>query len=166
MLFWILATTNYSTLFLFIFLFLLALLEQFLAFNVGMITSSFYKILGDKDLSKFWMQTIKSLMYVLAIAFVMSAKDYTSSTLYLSWREILTKKLHKLYFFSDFYYKLNVLDDVRDTGAKVDNPDQRITQDVDKMCNYFSQTAVKILIAPIVIGYYSVKSYSITGNGR
>ncbi|KFM71990.1 ATP-binding cassette sub-family D member 4, partial [Stegodyphus mimosarum] len=33
---------------------LLALLEQYLVYNVGIIPSAFYKVLGDKDLNAFW----------------------------------------------------------------------------------------------------------------
>lgn len=151
---------NFTTPILFMFLLFMSFLEELVVYNVGMITSAYYKILGDKDLSKFWIQVIKSLLLVTCVAIIKASKEYTSSSLYLAWREALTLKLHKLYFFSDFYYKVCVLDAQRN---KLDNPDQRITQDVDAMCQYFSVTLPKLLISPFVIAYYSYNSYQTTG---
>ena len=39
----------------------------------------------------------------------------------------------------------------------LDNPDQRITQDVDSMCLSISKITPILLISPFVIGYYIYK---------
>lgn len=45
----------------------------------------------------------------------------------------------------------------------IDNPDQRISQDVDKMCNTWSQIIAIVIISPFTIAYYTYAAYSSTG---
>ncbi|KAM7295537.1 intraflagellar transport protein 122 homolog [Ixodes scapularis] len=56
-------------------------------------------------------------------------------------------------------YKVNVVE-----GA-IDNPDQRITQDVDRLCQKLSGIVPTVLVSPFTIGYYSYQSFSVAGVG-
>lgn len=44
-----------------------------------------------------------------------------------------------------------------------DNPDQRITQDTDKLCSTLSNVLPMLMISPFTIAYYSYVSYTSTG---
>ncbi|VDM47197.1 unnamed protein product [Toxocara canis] len=85
--------------------------------------------------------------------------SYCSWMLYLSWRRNAVNGLQKKYFSNRVFYSLNCIDD-----GGIDNPDQRITQDVEKMCN---QLAVNILpnalIGPFVAVWYSWKTWQSSG---
>lgn len=137
---------------------LVALLEQYLIYQIGILPSGFYKVLGDKNLSAFWIQLLKSILLILAICSVICCKKYFINVFYVVSREILTDKLHALYFSNDRFYYVNTM-----RYSTTDNPDQRITQDVDKFCNQFSSLINPFVIAPFTISYYSYNTYQMTG---
>ncbi|KAK5965477.1 ABC transporter domain-containing protein [Trichostrongylus colubriformis] len=75
--------------------------------------------------------------------------------LYLCFRKNLVTSLHDLYFDNNVYYIINGIED-----QGIDNPDQRITQDVEKMCNLLAvKLTPSLLIAPFVIAYYTYKTW-------
>ncbi|XP_046379420.2 lysosomal cobalamin transporter ABCD4-like isoform X2 [Haliotis rufescens] len=139
------------------FLLLLSLLEQVIIFNIGLLPSEYYKVLGNKDVDGFRSNTIKAVLLILVEAFMKSTILYVSSVLYVTWRSMLTVALHRRYFYDIIYYRLNVLD------KAIDNPDQRITQDVDKLCNFFSLIIAPLIISPFTIGYYVYQASVRTG---
>jgi ATP-binding cassette subfamily D (ALD) protein 4 len=49
------------------------------------------------------------------------------------------------------------------TKPLIDNPDQRITQDVDSLCRTLSSTIPLILISPFTIVYYTYRTWQVTG---
>ncbi|XP_046577585.1 lysosomal cobalamin transporter ABCD4-like [Haliotis rubra] len=139
------------------FLLLLSLLEQVIIYNIGLIPSKYYVVLGDKDMDGFRSKTMTAVLLILAEAFMKSTILFVSSVLYVTWRSLLTVALHRRYFYDVIYYRLNVLD------KAVDNPDQRITQDVDKLCNSFSLIIAPLIISPFTIGYYVKQAADGTG---
>ncbi|XP_059147707.1 lysosomal cobalamin transporter ABCD4-like isoform X2 [Physella acuta] len=137
-------------------LLLLCILEQVIINYIGLVPSKFYKIFTDDDRSSFVSHVLYSVGLILAEAFVLSTKLYVASVLYITWRSNISTALHDLYFSDILYYKLNVVD------KSIDNPDQRITQDVDQMCNTFSKVLVPIIITPFTTGYYMYYSWQVT----
>eukprot|EP00804_Cyclotella_cryptica_P028548 CCRYP_014810-RA/>CCRYP_014810-RA protein AED:0.30 eAED:0.29 QI:0/0/0/1/1/1/2/0/724 len=112
----------------------------------------FYSALVDKDIEKFW-----EVMLVFAIAMVCFvpvdvAYAFVQIRLNIAWRKWLTKRALKLYFHNKAYYSLErksptrpmTLDesiDYYDAAAnkktkQVDNPDQRIQEDVNSFTTY------------------------------
>ncbi|XP_060585147.1 lysosomal cobalamin transporter ABCD4-like isoform X1 [Ruditapes philippinarum] len=142
---------------LFILLLCLGLLEQYVIYNIGMVPSKYYKVLGDKDQNGFWKQTAIAVSLIVAEAFIKATTTFVSSFLYLVWRDNVTRNLHTKYFKEVVYYSVNVLD------KTTDNPDQRITQDVDKLCNTLSQICAPLVISPFTIGYYIYKAQEGSG---
>ncbi|ESO94251.1 hypothetical protein LOTGIDRAFT_215742 [Lottia gigantea] len=140
-----------------VFLLLLSLLEQVIINYIGYIPSKYYKVLGDKDLSGFKYQTTIAVLIILAEAFIKSTILYVGSILYINWRGNLSSALHKSYFNDVLYYQINVVD------KTIDNPDQRITQDIDKLCNQFSLVLIPMVISPFTIGYYTYQAAISTG---
>eukprot|EP00667_Euglena_gracilis_P003660 EG_transcript_3672 len=85
----------------------------------------FYNFLSEKNVEGFWSQL---RLYMIAIPcgipfFVM--RDYYSSQLKLEWRQWLAEHLIAQYLADRRFYHV-------ETGALIDNPDQRITSDVSQ----------------------------------
>lgn len=91
-------------------------LEQIVAYFVGLIPSGFYLVLGDKNLDGFIQQTLESIGIVLGMVLIITMKEYVIKLLNLSWRQLLTRAVHRLYYTDISYYQLNVLD------RFIDNP--------------------------------------------
>jgi vitamin B12/bleomycin/antimicrobial peptide transport system ATP-binding/permease protein len=95
--------------------------------------------LADRDQHKFW-----QLLIVYCGVFIMGTPivgtyQYIQDKLGLHWREWLTHKFLKKYFAHRAYYDIN-LDD------KIDNPDQRISEDIKA----FTKTSLDFLL--IILG--------------
>ena len=90
--------------------------EQYVVYWVGVIPSRYYKVLGDKDRDTFGTLTAECLGLMLVISFVKGARIYLSTVLYVSWRQLIDRALHRRYFSGINYYLLNVLD------QRIDNP--------------------------------------------
>ncbi|XP_050706724.1 lysosomal cobalamin transporter ABCD4-like [Eriocheir sinensis] len=113
---------------LFFLLLFLCGLEQFLAYFVGLIPSGYYKVFNARDKDGFLYHTLQALALFVAISVVISVKKYVDSILYITWRQLLCRALHRLYFSGINYYSINIL------PGSIDNPDQRMTQGVDRLC--------------------------------
>ncbi|XP_015770297.1 PREDICTED: ATP-binding cassette sub-family D member 4-like [Acropora digitifera] len=85
------------------------------------------------------------------------AVKYVSRLLYIRWRALLTSRLHSSYFKNLAYYKLNVLQ------SKIDNVDQRITQDVERFCSNLRKSVIVFIISPFTIAYYTYQCYNSSG---
>ncbi|XP_035757966.1 lysosomal cobalamin transporter ABCD4 isoform X1 [Egretta garzetta] len=77
--------------------------------------------------------------------------------MYVSWRKSLTEYLHSCYFQGQVYYSLHVL------REDIDNPDQRISQDVERFCRQLSSMASKLIISPFTLAYYTYQCFHSTG---
>nr|XP_013795992.1 PREDICTED: ATP-binding cassette sub-family D member 4 isoform X1 [Apteryx mantelli mantelli]XP_013795993.1 PREDICTED: ATP-binding cassette sub-family D member 4 isoform X1 [Apteryx mantelli mantelli] len=77
--------------------------------------------------------------------------------MYVSWRKSLTEYLHSCYFYGQVYYSLHVL------REDIDNPDQRISQDVERFCRQLSSMASKLIISPFTLAYYTYQCFHSTG---
>ncbi|CAG0918779.1 unnamed protein product [Notodromas monacha] len=127
--------------------------QEYVTYNVGLIPSRYYEVLGarPKDVPAFQKLAITTL------GWLRSTKKFVSSVSYITWRQLLSRSLHSMYFRKKNFYDVNVL------SRKVDNPDQRMTQDVDKLCDTLGKVFTKIIIAPFIIGYYSYQAFANTG---
>lgn len=146
-----------TTSLLFLILLGLSLAEQMLIYNTGLIPSQYYEVLGSRDEQGFRALIFVSLSFIIGTALGKSLVQYVSNLSYVKWRSLLTQYVHKGYFKHDSYYNLNVLD------QSIDNPDQRITQDVDRFCKQFSQIIAALIISPFTIAYYTYQCYSSAG---
>lgn len=133
--------------------------NEFAGYYVGLIPGKMYGALLDANKGRFWhLVYIGTLMYIgkCTIAAVLS---FFSWLLYLSWRRNAVRELHRLYFSNRVYYQMNCIDD-----EGIDNPDQRITQDTERMCNQLAITIVpNVLIGPFVIAWYTWKTWASAG---
>ncbi|XP_055989640.1 lysosomal cobalamin transporter ABCD4 [Sorex fumeus] len=146
-----------QTALMFLTLLCVALLEQLVVYQVGLIPSQYYGVLGSKDLAGFKSLTLLAVLLIVLNSMLKSFDQFTCNLLYVSWRKDLTEHLHRLYFRGRVYYTLNVLRD------DIDNPDQRISQDVERFCRQLSSVASKLLISPFTLVYYTYQCFQSTG---
>lgn len=160
------------------FLILLCAIEEFLIYHIGLISAQFYYILLLKDVYKFYIHLAITLALILFMSLIKSAKNYVASVLYIEWRECISEQLITLYFDDLNYYRLSQAIDLvghddkstlkvgnaKGTALKVlDNVDQRISQDADRLCAELSNVLSQVVLSPLTILYYSVKVYSTIG---
>ena len=142
---------------LFIFFFSLCLGQQVVVYEAGLLSSEFFLVLGKKDSREYKFLLIKAFSLIFGTSLYKSCLKLVSGYLHLKFRTSLTDCLHRLYFYKTTFYHVNV------TSGKVDNVDQRITQDVDRFSLQLSDVAATFLISPIIIIYYSVQCFKTTG---
>ncbi|XP_044085744.1 lysosomal cobalamin transporter ABCD4 isoform X3 [Neovison vison] len=133
------------------------LLKQLVIYQVGLIPSQYYGVLGNKDFDGFKSLTFLAVVLIVLNSMLKSFDQFTCNLLYVSWRKDLTEHLHRFYFRGRVYYTLNVLRD------DVDNPDQRISQDVERFCRQLSSMASKLIISPFTLIYYTYQCFQSTG---
>ncbi|XP_076151398.1 lysosomal cobalamin transporter ABCD4 isoform X1 [Alosa pseudoharengus] len=133
------------------------LLEQLVIYQVGVIPSQFYNVLSEKNFETFKSLALFAILLILMNSSLKSLDQYICNRLYVNWRNSLTECLHKEYFHGRVYYTLNVL------RKDVDNPDQRISQDAERLCKQMSTMASRVLISPFTLAYYTYQCYNSTG---
>ncbi|MDQ5986026.1 MAG: Vitamin B12 transport ATP-binding protein BacA [Syntrophus sp. SKADARSKE-3] len=93
---------------------------------------SFMTALTEKQIDNFYHQAL-ILLAVLIVATPVSAfYEYISSKLGINWRQWLTSHFLARYFGNRAYYDIN-------SDKNIDNPDQRISQDIE----YFTVTSLR-----------------------
>ncbi|XP_071786504.1 lysosomal cobalamin transporter ABCD4-like [Asterias amurensis] len=142
----------------FLLLVLVSIGAEVAAYYVGLIGSEYTKVLPVKDLAGFIKTTWQSMLYIILMALIKSAKTYIGQLVYVYWREALSLYINRQYFKNSNYYKINVL-----KMDNIDNPDQRITQDVERLCNQFSSVIPTLIASPFLIVFYTYMAFEGTG---
>ncbi|WP_296892446.1 ABC transporter ATP-binding protein/permease [Thiobacillus sp.] len=102
------------------------------------LTGEFTSALAAKNADRFW-TAIKECLAILVIAVPIYAfYYYVRDKLGIYWRRWLTRNFLGSYFSNRAYYELN-------TSAEIDNPDQRIAEDI----NTFTQRSLYFLLVLI-----------------
>ncbi|SPA24898.1 putative ABC transporter, ATP-binding component [Cupriavidus taiwanensis] len=87
-------------------------------------TGEFTSALAARDAERFW-ASIRTCLYILIVAIpVYAVYYYIRNTLGLHWRRWMTHHYLDGYFKNRIFYKLNA-------DAGIDNPDQRISEDIN-----------------------------------
>uniref|UniRef100_A0AAQ5ZM04 ABC transporter domain-containing protein n=1 Tax=Amphiprion ocellaris TaxID=80972 RepID=A0AAQ5ZM04_AMPOC len=131
--------------------------EQLIIYQVGILPSHFYNVLGDKNYSGFKNLLGTAMVLIVVNSTLKSVDQYICNQMYVSWRKTLTESLHSAYFQGRVYYTLNVL------REDVDNPDQRISQDAERLCKQMSTMASRLIVSPFTLGYYTYHCFHSTG---
>lgn len=140
----------------FIFIFA-SLINEIAVYFAGSIPSRFYIILISKDLDGLKTLLVFSMLIVLGAGLGKSVVKFVGGIFSLYTRKILTKHLQSKYVNRTTFYRLLT------TRPDIDNPDQRITQDVDKFAETLRLICEEIIIAPILIAYYTYLTWVFSG---
>ena len=120
---------------------LIALLLGQTAFNVlfNQETGEFTSALAARDAERFWRSIWRFTAILVAAVPIYALYYFVRDTLGLRWRRWLTDNFLARYFHGRAYYRLN-------TATGIDNPDQRIAEDI----NSFTQQS--LYFSMIVLG--------------
>lgn len=128
-------------------------LYQVLVYYIGIKIPEFYTVLQQKDSQGFIHLVLLLMILIIAASVSKSGMDWAGGWFSLVLRRSLTLKLH-----TDLLknlYDLNFTD--------LDNPDQRIAQDVDKFALSAGYILEKIVISPLLMLYYTIQLVQIDG---
>ncbi|DBA90594.1 hypothetical protein WJX77_005457 [Trebouxia sp. C0004] len=114
----------------------------------------FFNALSEKDTERFTQMLIKWLCSLFVGIPVYVLRDYYLSVLSLEWREWMTNEFTKDYFKDRSFYQVQA-------GNLVDNPDQRITNDVRNFTDTALSFSMTILNAVIDLVSFSEILYTI-----
>ena len=98
-------------------------------------TGEFTSALAAKDADRFWLSIEKCIAILVVGVPVYAFYYYVRDKLGLHWRRWLTEKFLGRYFSNRAYYELNA-------NAEIDNPDQRVAEDI----NTFTQKSLQFLL--------------------
>ncbi|KAF9130064.1 hypothetical protein BGW39_003514 [Mortierella sp. 14UC] len=73
-------------------------------------------------------------------------------------RRSLTVYFHRIYIQPKLFYRIIIMHD-----EEIDNPDQRITQDIDKVAEAIRKMIEELLISPLLIAFYTWQCYEMAG---
>uniref|UniRef100_A0A3B3DXR1 ATP-binding cassette, sub-family D (ALD), member 4 n=1 Tax=Oryzias melastigma TaxID=30732 RepID=A0A3B3DXR1_ORYME len=135
----------------------IVLLSQLIIYQVGVLPSHFYNVLADKDSSGFRSLVGAAMVLIVLNSTLKSVDQYICNQMYVNWRRTLTESLHSAYFQGRVYYTLNVL------REDIDNPDQRISQDAERLCKQMSSMASRLIVSPFTLSYYTYQCFHSTG---
>ncbi|KAI8887908.1 ATP-binding cassette sub-family D member 4, partial [Backusella circina FSU 941] len=130
---------------------------EVLVYFVGLIPSRFYGVLTSRDIAGFSKFIFPCLFLVFATATCKSLMNFMGGLLSIKARRLLTVYLQDRYIKPKSMYTLLM------NHEKVDNPDQRITQDIDKFADTLRQIVSQLIIAPIMVIYYTWQCWAVTG---
>ncbi|KAI1318823.1 ATP-binding cassette sub- D member 4 [Mortierella claussenii] len=154
----ILLTKRSKVLWLYISLILFCCINEAITYYVGTIPSKYYKVLGDKDSFAFWRLLLASLITVFLAGFGKTVIFLLGSLLSLESRRMLTLHFHTIYIRPKLFYRILFMHE-----EEVDNPDQRITQDIDKISESMQKMVGDLVITPLLIAFYTYQCWLMTG---
>lgn len=120
--------------------------------------SEFYIAIANRNYESFKKTLIFLTFIILALTVFKVFKAYYCEMCYNSWRQLLTEKSIDEIFFNDIQSKNRIMYEI-----KLDNVDQRITQDVDKLSKHLSNLFERLVIVPLVIIYYTLYLFFLLG---
>mmetsp|Transcript_19478 Transcript_19478/g.29287 ORF Transcript_19478/g.29287 Transcript_19478/m.29287 type:complete len:788 (-) Transcript_19478:7-2370(-) len=122
------------------------------AFSFAM--KNFYNALNEGDAEVFRRAMIKYAITLFAYAPIIALYSYQRERLAVHWRDWMTKRTLHLYGHNRVYYLL-------EREGEIDNPDQRIAEDVNSFCSYSLRLLVMIIKNFINLISFSIILYTI-----
>lgn len=118
-------------------------LRTFLSIYISSIQGGIVKSIIKRDWSMFLKKLGSMALCAIPSSFINSYLDYLNKSLAINFRKSITHYFHNKYLDGMTYYQLTNID------ARIPNPDQRLTQDIDKwahsLSNLYSNVSKPIL---------------------
>ncbi|KAG0039037.1 hypothetical protein BGZ82_009941 [Podila clonocystis] len=146
-----------TVLWLYVFMTLFCCLNEGIVYYVGTIPSRYYKVLGDRDQAAFFRLLFVSLGTVFMAGFGKTFIFFLGNLLSLESRKCLTLHFHQVYLQPKLFYRILMMHE------DVDNPDQRITQDIDKISESLKKMVEELIIIPLLISFYTWQCWQMAG---
>lgn len=118
-------------------LLLLSLVSVYIAVIFNEWTRNFYNAIEKKDLTNFLHQILIFIPLVGILLFDFCCRSYLTAWFSFRWRHWSTEKLQEQWLAHKNFYKIPL------RSKEIDNPDQRISQDVSQVC----YTTIEIFIS-------------------
>jgi len=144
---------NYINLIIFAVLLGIGGLETYVGYKVGLISGNFYKVLVDKDQDAFISVCLHSTGLIIGITVIVAVKKFLTRRLFVRWRRALCTHIQGIYLNGINFYKLSVFNE------EIDNPDQRITSDVNSLVTTYGGFVPDLFILPVSTVWYAYKAY-------
>jgi putative ATP-binding cassette transporter len=130
------------------------------AFNVRFATwySDFYNALQEKDAAEFWNQIL--IFTGLAVGYIVTGvyQVYLNQLLQIRWRRWLTDRYLESWVSDNRYYRLQI-------GATgTDNPDQRISQDIEWFVQKTLGIALGVMSSVVTLISFSAMLWTLSGS--
>lgn len=114
--------------------------------------------LSAHNSTKFWQGILVAFGGIIVFGLLNSAYGYLRETIGIYWRRWLTHHLLNQYFKNRAFYEMS------NSHKEIDNPDQRISEDVANFCQQSIQFLVNCLESVFVVIAFSVILWSISKN--
>ncbi|KAJ2596014.1 hypothetical protein H4R99_005099 [Coemansia sp. RSA 1722] len=129
---------------------------EIIYYFAGRLPSEFYQVLGDRDRAAFFPLLLRCFVVVVVAGAFKAALDLGAGMLGVEMRRALTTYTHHRYITETALHTVA-------TQGVVDNPDQRIAQDIEHLASSLATVLPELLIAPFLVIYYTVKCWAISG---
>lgn len=126
----------------------LTLLNSGISVIFSFLGKDFWNALSAKDTTEFYTVLSKYLGALVLGAPIITFYRYQREQLAVHWREWMTARTFSLYTQNRVYYSL-------ERGSEIDNPDQRITEDVNAFTAYSLQLVITLLTSAIDLVSFS-----------
>lgn len=132
----------------------LTLLNSGVSVLFSYLGKDFWNALSAKDATEFYAVLQRYLGALIVGASIYPAYTYQREQLAVHWREWMTARTFQLYTSERVYYNI-------ERNQEIDNPDQRITEDVNTFTSYSLQLVITILTSLIDLVSFSTILWSI-----
>ncbi|KAF2069414.1 hypothetical protein CYY_009271 [Polysphondylium violaceum] len=136
------------------FLFGVATSQTYVSKFTGILLSNVYMSFTTGDKSLFVSSLIKGFIFIGISAFMDALIKFVVSVMAWRWRKTLCLTLQDLYFTKNLYYKIIAFDD------RIDNPDQRLTSDIDNFTTTLASVLSQCITGPMVVIYYTYLTWT------
>jgi putative ATP-binding cassette transporter len=129
----------------------------------------FWSALSDQRSDEFWTLMQQFLLAMVVLAPITVLYRYYRQQLAIQWREWMTERMLTLYFTNHVYYGLErtsannntIANSTGTTAPSVDNPDQRIAEDVRSFTEYSLTLALTVLLSLVDLICFSTILFTI-----
>jgi len=136
------------------FLFGVATAQTYVSKFTGILLSNIYMSFTTGDKHLFVSSLIKGFIFIGISAFMDALIKFVVSIMAWRWRKTLCLTLQDLYFTKNLYYKIIAFDD------RIDNPDQRLTSDIDNFTTTLASIVSQCITGPMVVIYYTYLTWT------
>jgi hypothetical protein len=151
-------------------LFLVLLINSAISVYYSYLFRDFFTYLSKKDAIMFYKTFNKFLISLVLLLPIQISFGYIRVKLEIAWRKWLTERILQLYLSNKVYYGLerkaksiggSTGREYKNRQSEMDNPDQRIQQDISSFTSYCMWTFIVIMNASIDLVSFSIILYHI-----